>query len=189
MSTDHSFGFVLVQERLFAGRKPRAATAATGEIAGFVGCYMMTDERGYPKEFRITTPVKPTAVQRAIYGDALDSYVSQELIAETLLRDASSAPELLLVDSPALASFEPRLGMPVVTLEAEADVLFADNDTDQPSLVMSTIGSLSYRVAEQHERQARIALETCVTYFDPLKAFERMSNALDVLVNEDERFD
>jgi hypothetical protein len=46
---------------------------------------MVIDHRGYPLEFRCTTPVKPTPIQKIIYGSLLDQYIGVELCGKRLL--------------------------------------------------------------------------------------------------------
>ncbi len=181
-------GFLLVEEREFAAPKPKSAGAIppTG-FGGFIGCFMVTDERGYPKEFRITTPVKPSAIQRAIYGSELDSYVSQELVCTTLVKEATLQPELLIVNSPALAAFRSPSGIPVATLYQTHGGLLV-GDEQEFERVETTGRELLFRVTEGFEVEAQRALTLCAAYFDPAKAFERMSAALDVLMQEDARF-
>ena len=117
-----SIGFILVQERQFVAQRSKGGNPAPEPShAGFIGCFMVTDERGYPKEFRITTPVKPTAIQRAIYGSELEAYVSQELVAMTLVKEASRTPEILLVNNQSLASFRSPSETPVALLYGEEE--------------------------------------------------------------------
>ena len=45
------------------------------EPLGYLGGVLVADEFGLPVEFRHTLPVRPTKLQRALYGDALDRYL------------------------------------------------------------------------------------------------------------------
>src|SRR5436305_14763739 len=42
------------------------------EPLGYLGGVLVADEYGLPVEFRHTLPVRPTKLQRALYGSALD---------------------------------------------------------------------------------------------------------------------
>ena len=55
------------------------------EPLGYFGGILVADEFGLPVEFRHTLPVRPTKLQRAIYGDALDRYVRAVVIAQRLV--------------------------------------------------------------------------------------------------------
>ena len=52
---------------------------ATPKNDGFISAMMVTDSRGYPLEFRATTPVRPSLVQKTLYGKQLEHYVGVEL--------------------------------------------------------------------------------------------------------------
>src|SRR5436190_8478216 len=64
---------------------------------GFIGAMMVTETHGFPLEFRATTPVKPTAVQRVLYGASLEEFVSIELVGRRLLKDCQRKPPIVLV--------------------------------------------------------------------------------------------
>ena len=44
----------------------------TASHDGFIGAVLVTDHKGIPQEFRCTHPVKPTSIQKPLYGDALE---------------------------------------------------------------------------------------------------------------------
>lgn len=49
------------------------------------GALFLVDERGVPLDFLYTLPVRPTRVQKVIYGKALSSYLRGELIPQALV--------------------------------------------------------------------------------------------------------
>ena len=62
---------------------PRHRTSWLGFLAlfdtegghGRCGAAMVTNERGVPLEFRVSEPVRPSPLRRAIYGESLWPYV------------------------------------------------------------------------------------------------------------------
>lgn len=68
----------------------------TSDNTGLIGAVLITDERGYPLEFRCTTPVRPTAIQRTLYGALLKPYVSVELCGRRLLAEIQRKPMLVV---------------------------------------------------------------------------------------------
>ena len=46
---------------------------------GYLGAILIIDQSGVPQGFRVTFPVKPTLVQKTIYGDSLESYIGVEM--------------------------------------------------------------------------------------------------------------
>lgn len=64
----------------------------------FRGAALVTDARGIPADFRYTEPVRPTRLERILYGGALDIYLREEIILENLLNAVEIKPSLWLVE-------------------------------------------------------------------------------------------
>jgi len=65
----------------------------------FIGGLLVTDQKGFPIEFRYTDPVTPSALQRVIYGNALDRYLIVEVIARSLIESVTDKPDLFITNS------------------------------------------------------------------------------------------
>lgn len=65
----------------------------------FRGAALVTDTRGIPTDFRYTEPVRPTRLERILYGGALDIYLREEVILENLIKAIETKPVLWIVDS------------------------------------------------------------------------------------------
>ena len=62
------------------------------EGKAFRGGIFVTDINTYPLEFRVTSPIRPTLLQKMLYGSTLESYIYTELVAVPLLRSIKSDP-------------------------------------------------------------------------------------------------
>jgi hypothetical protein len=82
------------------------------EKAGFTGSFLITDLKGIPIEFRCTHPLKPDAVQRSLYGEALQSYIGVEICGKPLINAVKKKPKLLFVDKPFLLKLEDHAPCP-----------------------------------------------------------------------------
>lgn len=60
----------------------------------FRGASLITDFRGIPMDFRYTDPIKPSRLERILYGNALEVYLREELILESLLNAIEVKPTL-----------------------------------------------------------------------------------------------
>ena len=58
----------------------------------YLGGVLVADEYGLPVEFRHTLPVRPTKLQRALYGAALDRYLRSVVIAQRLVVGPRARP-------------------------------------------------------------------------------------------------
>ena len=65
-----------------------------GSEGQFRGASLVVDLRGIPMDFRYTDPIRPTRLERVLYGNALDVYLREELILQSLLGAVETKPQL-----------------------------------------------------------------------------------------------
>ena len=65
-----------------------------GQDGQFRGASLVVDLRGIPMDFRYTDPIRPTRLERILYGSALDVYLREELILQSLIGAAEAKPQL-----------------------------------------------------------------------------------------------
>jgi hypothetical protein len=70
----------------------------------FRGAALVTDYRGIPTDFRYTEPVRPTKLERILYGSALDIYLKEDIILDNLISAIETRPALWLVGDEDLLS-------------------------------------------------------------------------------------
>ena len=169
----------------------------TAKEDGFIAALMVTDNRGYPLEFRATTPVRPSLVQRTLYGGQLDHYVGVELCGQTLVRGSSRKPRTVLVSDRQLLDIadEVELDMAVIWRAGEALKVEEEDATTAARGTIKSSGSpfqpLVYEgrfTDPDSERETIAYLEDCASRFDLVEAFERMRAALQLLAKEDPRY-
>jgi hypothetical protein len=78
--------------------------AAAGNSLGYItvdgadglfrGALLAVDFRGIPMDFRYTDSIKPSRLERILYGSALDVYLREELILESLTGAIEVRPTL-----------------------------------------------------------------------------------------------
>ena len=83
----------------------------------FAGGLLVCDHRGLPVDFRYVEPIKPTKLQRLIYGAALRRYLMVEAIGAGLLKECNSGYELAVVDDALLLELSEHCRAPVVRIE------------------------------------------------------------------------
>ena len=52
---------------------------------GYLGAILVTNNQGVPQEFRCTHPVKPTNIQKPLYGNTLEPYIGITLCGAPLI--------------------------------------------------------------------------------------------------------
>lgn len=164
---------------------------------GFISAFMATDNRGYPLEFRATTPVRPSLVQRTLYGSQLERYVGVELCGKTLIRQSSRKPRTVLVSDPRLLDIadETRVDMLAIWPAGEALKLEEDGAEAAASGTIRPANGLfqplvyeSRLVDPQRKTEILAHVQDCATRFDLAEVFQRMRAALELLAKEDSRY-
>lgn len=62
------------------------------EDGSFHGAVLVSDFRGIPVDFRYTEPIRPTKIEKVLYGSALEVYLKEELILESLVGAVETKP-------------------------------------------------------------------------------------------------
>ncbi len=75
----------------------------------WAGGLLVTDERGLPVDFRYVEPIRPSKLQRLIYGDSLKRYLIIDAIAGTLLKAAKPEVDWFFTSDPILLELHSQL--------------------------------------------------------------------------------
>ena len=82
--------------------------------AAYRGAILVTDEWSKPLEFRCTAPVRPTDLQRTLYGKSLLPHVLTELIGAPLISSVREKPQLILIADEAYFDLRHKISVPVI---------------------------------------------------------------------------
>ena len=72
---------------------------AQDQSAAWTGAVMLTDSRTRPLHFAFATPVRPTPLQKLLYGTTLDEYVRIDVIGKKLIPDLPRVPDVMFVET------------------------------------------------------------------------------------------
>jgi len=122
----------------------------------FVGALMLTDGRTRPLHFGYVSPIKPTAMQRLLYGPTLREHLKIDVIANKLFDGLPQVPDVTFVDSSELLCAR-RLSAAPLALLARRDPGTAGSpnlstvvyDTNDNADDREAIGSLIARLEPQ----------------------------------------
>lgn len=64
----------------------------------YLGGLMVVDHRGIPVEFKYTDTIKPSKLQKVLYGGVLEKYLKEEVIIGNLIEKLEIRPEVYVVD-------------------------------------------------------------------------------------------
>lgn len=152
------------------------------------GGALILTQRGRPKEFRCTSPIRPTTIQRTLYGDSLEPYLLIELIGKPLLESLREPYNLVLADDPTFLGVAQHVRTPVVHLRRQAVAMAAGSSPQgrfSPRLLEATTGRFDPVVVETLSKdevvlaEAIRLLEEASKALDPLEPFQRIRRALE----------
>jgi hypothetical protein len=89
-----------------------------GAIRG--GC-LVTDSNTRPIEFRVSGPVRPTGLQKILYGDTLHEYICNDLIGVPMLTALEAKPDLILVRDAEFLKLRLRVNIAVLWVRSTVD--------------------------------------------------------------------
>jgi hypothetical protein len=143
-----------------------------GSIRGGV---LVTDMETRPYEFRVTTPVKPTSMQRVLYGKTLSEYVYGELISFPLVKAVKEKISLAIVRNANLLIMRPKLSIPVVHISNQSEGISTESGGEK-------VGTVIFRAHPAYAGEgdwAHTLLTDLMARHDPFEPFDRLKTAMD----------
>lgn len=151
------------------------------------GGILVTDSHGKPMEFRCTSPIRPNAVQRTLYGGTLMPHIAVELVGAPLVQAVQNSPDVVLVQQEEFLSLRIRSDKPLlITRRQGEDMQLSEaNGKNQPEeLLSSPSGKFSPVVITCHWDypddivQCKEGLGWMFSNCDLVEPFERVKRAL-----------
>ena len=138
-----------------------------GSVRGGV---LVTDTASRPFEFRVTSPIKPTQLQKILYGWSLVEYMYGELICLPLLKQVKEPISLAICRDDHLLVARPGLQIPIIAIR-------------KPETKKDTggVGSFTVRTHKNfsgEQAHAEVILNTLTQQFDIFEPFERVKLAV-----------
>jgi hypothetical protein len=166
---------------------------------GYIGAILITDQFGKPREFRCTHVVRPTAIQKPLYGKTLEPYIGVELCGTPLIEATTNKPALIMVDKDFLIDIRIKSEYPLIYIRRAGEAVEVRSSTGEDTAsirerVDSATGRFQPIVFEAHQRFdddrlcAKRILDEVFKDIDPLEPFERMGKAIEVLARQDSKF-
>jgi len=163
---------------------------------GYIGALLVTDPVGVPIEFRATQPVKPTAIQKTLYGATLEPYIGVSLCGRQLLKTSERRPDILFVNKEFMVDLRAEFTMPIIFCRGAGELADVADDSDRlPSTRVEPLrAGLTPIIVCVHGMDAdiledlRSQLERLAASIDILEPFTRITEALRVLAKQDRRF-
>lgn len=163
----------------------------------YVGSLLITDENGIPLEFKCTQSVKPTAIQKTLYGDKLKPYIAITLCGIPLLNSINNKPDLLCINIPFILDIRTEIEIPTILIRRAGEIvnLGTDKQNDnEKQRIENELGSFQSIIIQSHqdhkEESKRFTsnINELFNNFDLVEPFERMKKSIEILGRNDNKF-
>jgi hypothetical protein len=154
------------------------------------GGILVTDNHGKPVEFRCTSPIRPNAVQRTLYGDTLTPHIAVELVGKPLLQAVQSSPDVVLVQQEEFLLMRTKCQKPLLLARRQGEEIQMAEESGQnqfEEVLSSHSGKFAPVVITCHWDypddivQCKESLGWMFSNCDLLEPFERVKTALATL--------
>lgn len=164
----------------------------TKDDGGYIGGLLIINDRGIPRDFRCTSPLRPNVTQRALYGDTLESHISVELLGLQLL-DAITLPTLCcVVEDSVLLELRERVDLPIVHIEQSRESDSSNGGSNGRFRLESSISGVQPVTIRTYQKADYEAvgktLGNAFGRIDLLEPFDRITSAIDILSVRDDSF-
>lgn len=154
------------------------------------GGILITDTNGKPLEFRCTSPIRPNAVQRTLYGSTLMPHIAVELVGIPLAQAVQASPDVLLVQQEEFISLRTKFNKPLLIARRQGEDLKlsdASGKNRPEEMISSPSNKFAPVVVSCHWNypddivQCKEELGWIFSQCDLVEPFERVKKALSAL--------
>ena len=160
------------------------------------GGALVVDSSTEPKEFRCTSAVRPTQLQKILWGAQLGTHVAGNLVGIPLLKALTQAYSLVVVRDKHFVDMRSELEAPVVCLSRHQNIEFGEDDQgggdrDNSDMLSNPSGRFEpvvFSCHPDHPDDTKAAREMLAPVFksrDLMEPFARIESAL-LTVHENE---
>ncbi|MDM8529907.1 hypothetical protein QUF63_01950 [Anaerolineales bacterium HSG25] len=162
---------------------------------GYIGGLLVIDSTGKPLEFRVTHPIRPTVVQRGLYGSSLLSHLNEELCGLPLYNALKNKPDIILVQSVNQLSIGDKIDSQVVhIMSAKKSIKMFDSMENRYEMSASNnrFESVILTFPEPTDEDEQSTVIQHLNHFFKwvalLEPFDRITTAINALGEHDQRF-
>lgn len=163
---------------------------------GYLGAILVLDDKGIPQEFRVTQAIKPTIIQKQLYGKSLLEYIGVTLCGKPLYNILRVKPIAIIVNQKELVELGSEIDCFLVNIQTIDDTLVINNDAvREPEKIVSLNDEYKPLCSTFPRSYSDEKIKECikrVTEFthaiNLLEPFNRIRVALDTLSGQDKHF-
>ncbi len=168
----------------------------TNDKKGYLGAILVIDKKGIPQEFRVTHSIKPTVIQKQLYGESLVEYIGVTLCGLPLYNSLKVKPKALIVNQKILLGIGDEINCFVAFAKNPGETyVLGENHDEETGKITSDNGlfkplfvSYPQNYDQQKELDSQEYLQGFATSVDILEPFKRIKTALDALAEQENQF-
>lgn len=163
----------------------------------YVGANLITNHEGFPIEFKCTHALKPSLIQRALYGDQLQPYLAVNLCAKPLYNLLTSKPIIVFVNQPYVLSLRKEIQLPVIYLRKSGANDKPQNElqnTNTQLFIKNKKNPLLSIILEAHPdfeddiKSNTTYINDLINKFDLFEPFERITKSVQIMGKNDNKY-
>jgi len=161
-----------------------------------LGGILVTNEIGVPLEFKYTEPIAMNRLQKTLYGAALDRYLHETVIRDSLARELQSDPKYFITGYDEKEYLGTLAGRAMVALQevrpgASESGASLTRPKDREAVIMTDDGiglRAAFSTSDEALQEEMISwLQNVALTMDLLEPLERVRVALKMLVSDERR--
>jgi hypothetical protein len=150
--------------------------------AEYMASLLITDHSGVPQEFKSTESVKPSTLERTLYGKALEPYIGVHLCGIPLVKSVKVTPALIIVDKDYLLEVREESAIPIVLVHALGQQInVTSSDVDETSRGVQPLDIRPHPKYPDDKIYAQRLIESSFGRLDLVEPFSRMLRAVEML--------
>ncbi len=143
----------------------------------YTGGVLITDGYGIPLEFKYSEPIKPTNLQKILYGKSIEKFITVDIISKKLLLSVQEKPRFVLINDLSLINSVSKY--PLVYIYSASKETQEEENIDREEFTVIDIGqqmNLMFKgklTSEEQQWFQKLARE-----FDMTEPFVRLKEAV-----------
>jgi len=105
----------------------------------YTGGVLITDGYGIPIEFKYSEPIKPSNLQKILYGKSIEKFIMVDIIAKKLLLSLQEKPRFILISDLNIISSSSKY--PIVYIYSAAKETQEEESFDDEEYTVTDIGA------------------------------------------------
>jgi len=139
---------------------------------------LVMNNEGIPLSFKCTEAIKPTAIQRSLYGEKMELHIVTKLCVLPLIQAIKNELEILFVNEQSFLAIREETVIPTLFIQQIENVSY-----DSQSLVLKSHSEYESDKKDIFDESIR---QSC--RFDFIEPFDRIKKAVAILGKNDARF-